>query len=105
MDSLPSPFTIEIDGKPIAQIKDSAEDKTQAILGSEAAVFNLKDGKLVSGQWLLARNLTEDRSLLPKKVAWYKKNVENEGIIKPVSAKKEGDSYELFFESESSQFE
>lgn len=103
MDSLASPFTIEIDGRPIAQVKESAEDKTQAQLGSEAAVFSLKNGKLVSGQWLLARNLTEDRSLLPKKVAWYKKNAENEGIIKPVCAKKEGDSYKLLFESKSSK--
>jgi hypothetical protein len=99
MDSLPSPFTIEIDGKPIAKLAAGADDHTQARLGDEAAVFSLKDKRLQCGDWIVGRDLTENRSFLPKKVAWYKAGKENEERVQPVTARKEGEEYQLVFTS------
>jgi hypothetical protein len=99
MDSLPSPFSIEVNGKPIAKIGDSEASKTQAKVeaGAEAAVFELKNGRLGCGGWMLGRNLTEDRSMLPKKVMWFKMSEDEERSIQPVAAEKEGGSYVLRF--------
>jgi hypothetical protein len=99
MDSLPSPFTIEIDGKPIAKLAADADDHTQARLGDDAAVFSLKDKRLQCGDWIVGRDLTENRSFLPKKVAWYKAGKENEERVQPVTARKEGEEYQLVFTS------
>ncbi|KAF1832668.1 hypothetical protein BDW02DRAFT_502462 [Decorospora gaudefroyi] len=95
MDSIPSPFTIEIDGKPIVKVSDGAEDRTHAKTGTDAAVFTLKDSRLQSDEWILARSLAEDRSLLPKKVLWFK--ADSDAAVHAVTASQEGDSYRLKF--------
>ena len=99
MDTLPSRFSIEVNGKPIAKISDSESTKTQAKVepGCDAAVFELKNGRLGSDGWMLGRNLTEDRSMLPKKVLWFKMSEEQEKTVQPVTAEKDGDSYVLRF--------
>ncbi|KAH7089435.1 hypothetical protein FB567DRAFT_590252 [Paraphoma chrysanthemicola] len=100
MDSLDSPFTIEINGKPVARVGDGASTKTQATIdaGADAAVLTLKDGQLQSGDWLLGRNTTEDRSMRPKKIYWFKKGEEDRmSQPQPVAAEKEGDTYKLTF--------
>jgi hypothetical protein len=99
MDSIPSPFTIEIDGKPLAKIDQSADDGTQAKLGNDAAVFSLKNSRLQCGDWIMGRNFRENRSYGPKSVSWYKANPENEKQVQLVTAKKEGEAYQLVFTS------
>ncbi|KAF1359110.1 hypothetical protein EJ07DRAFT_178701 [Lizonia empirigonia] len=97
MDSLDSPFTIELNGSPIANVGNNAEDKTQAKIGSEAAIFTLKDGRLQYGNWILGRNKTENRSMLPKEVYWFKSGADDEKRVKPVAAHQDGDSIQLKF--------
>jgi hypothetical protein len=99
MDTLPSPFSISINDKPVAKISDSDSSRTQAKVesGAEAAVFELKNGRLGCGGWMLGRNLTEDRSMLPKKVMWFKMAEEEERTVQKVEAEKEGDGYVLRF--------
>lgn len=97
MHSLDSPFTIELNGSPIANVGNNAEDKTQAKIGSEAAVFTLKDGRLQHGDWVLGRNRTENRSMLPKEVYWFKSDADVEKKVGPVAAHKDGDSIQLKF--------
>jgi hypothetical protein len=97
MDSIPSQFTIKINGKPIAKVDDGADDHTQGKLGQDAAVFNLKDSQLQSGEWIIGRDWTENRSFGPKKVSWYKANADSEKQVQPVTAKKEADTYSLVF--------
>ena len=99
MDSIPSHFTIEIDGKPIAKVDGGAEDHTEAKLGEEPAIFSLKDSRLQCGDRIMGRNLAENRSFGPKPVSWYKANAENEKRVQAVTAKKEGDAYQLLFAS------
>lgn len=95
MDSLPSSFTIEVNGNPIVSVGSDAEHGVQATTGSNAAVFTLKDGRLQCGDWFLGRSIKEDRSFLPKPVLWFKST---EGI-QPVTASENGDSYQLRFSS------
>ncbi|KAF2791176.1 hypothetical protein K505DRAFT_327055 [Melanomma pulvis-pyrius CBS 109.77] len=97
MDSLSSSFTIEVNGRPIANVGDGAEDPIQAKTGSEAAVFTLKDGRLQCGDWLLGRSVTEDRSFLPKQVLWFKSNKDSDRRVRPVTASENGGSYQLRF--------
>jgi hypothetical protein len=97
MDSLPSSFTIELNGSPVAKVGNDAEDRVQAKLGTEAAVFTLKNGRLECGDWVLGRNLTEDRSFLPKKVLWFKATEDNAKAVQPVTAHEDGDSFKLKF--------
>jgi hypothetical protein len=104
MDSLDSPFTVEINGKPVAKISDSASTKTQAKIeaGADAAVLTLQEGRLQCGDWLLGRNKTENRSMLPKQVLWFKMGEDgvtpdNTSQVLPVAAQKEGDAYKLTF--------
>jgi hypothetical protein len=99
MDSIPSSFAIEINGKTIARVDESAEDRTQAKLGQDIAIFSLKDNRLRCGGWIMGRDLTENRSYGPKKVSWYKESTENQDRVRLVSAKKEGDAYRLIFTS------
>jgi hypothetical protein len=99
MDSIPAPFTIEINGKTIARVDESASDRTQAKLGHDAAIFSLRDNRLRCGGWIMGRDLTENRSYGPKKVSWYRANVENHDRVRLVTAKKEGDAYQLIFTS------
>ena len=98
MDSLPSPFTVSIDGLTIAQVSTNGnQGPLQAELGPNAAIFTLHDSRLRCGDWLLARNVSEDRSMLPKKVLWFEANAENEARIQPVTARRDGDSYQIQF--------
>jgi hypothetical protein len=97
MDSLPSPFTIEIDGNPIAKVDGTAEDRTHAKIGKEAAVFELKNSRLQCDGWILARSKPEDRSFLPKRVMWFK--AESDAPVHTVTASQDGDSYQLKFAS------
>jgi hypothetical protein len=97
MDSLDTPFTIELNGSPIANVGNNAEDKTQAKCGSEAAVFTLKDGHLQHGEWVLGRNKTENRSMLPKEVYWFRDGEDVDKRVKPVAAHKDGDAIQLKF--------
>lgn len=97
MESLSQPFTIQINGKPVAPVNPKADDVVQAQLGSEAATFELKNGRLVSGNWVLGRNLTEDRSMAPKKVSWFKEGTERATRLHPVTAFEEGGEHKLKF--------
>lgn len=97
MDNLPSSFTIVLNGSPVAKIADDSEDRVQATLGTEPAVFTLKDGRLECGSWALGRNITENRSFLPKKVLWFKSNEHNANVVQPVTAHEDGDSFKLKF--------
>lgn len=98
MESLDFSFKIEVDGKAIAQADEGVQSPTQAVLGTKnAAIFTLQKNKLMSGDWILARNKTEDRSLLPKKILWFKMGTENEERAQPVSAEKEGSDYQIKF--------
>jgi len=99
MDSIPSTFTIDIGGKPVANVEKDAEDGSQAKLGAVPAIFSLKNSRLQSGDWIMGRNQVENRSYLPKRVSWYKANAENEKLVQLVTAKKEGESYQLIFKS------
>ncbi|KNG51986.1 hypothetical protein TW65_00371 [Stemphylium lycopersici] len=95
MDSLPAPFTIEIDGTPITKVSADANDKTHAQVGSEPAVFELKDKRLQCDGHFLARTIVEDRSFLPKRVWWFKPDTDIP--THDVVATKDGDSYQLKF--------
>ena len=95
MDSLPAPFTIEIDGHAIAKPEADSPDRTLATTGAEPAVFELKDKRLQSNGHVLARALSEDRSLAPKKVFWFKADTSTP--IFDVVATQDGDAYKLEF--------
>lgn len=95
MDSLPAPFTIEIDGRPVAKPQADTQDRTHAKTGSEPAVFELKDKRLQSNGHVLARALAEDRSLMPKMVFWFK--ADTAMPIHDVVATQDGESYKLEF--------
>ncbi|KAF2847526.1 hypothetical protein T440DRAFT_471041 [Plenodomus tracheiphilus IPT5] len=97
MDSLDFSFKIEIDGKAIAVINNEDQSPIQAALGDNAAIFTLKNNELKSGDWILARNKSEDRSLLPKQVFWFKSGTESADRAQPVSAKKDGSDYQIKF--------
>lgn len=99
MDSIPPTFTIKIDGRPIAKVDQSIEGTSQAKLGEDGATFSLKDRQLRSGDWILGRSLTENRSYGPKKVSWHKAHAGSKDEVQPVTAKKEGDAYHLIFSS------
>ncbi|KAH7348224.1 hypothetical protein BKA66DRAFT_432210 [Pyrenochaeta sp. MPI-SDFR-AT-0127] len=97
MDSLSFPFTIEIDGTPIAKFDDSGSPPIQAQLGPNAAVFTLKDSRLACDDWVLGRNKSEDRSLLPKKVLWFKADAGGDDRVQPVTARKDAEEYQIKF--------
>lgn len=99
MDSLPSSFTIEVNGNSIANVGADAEHGVQAQTGSDAAVFTLKDGRLHCGDWVLGRSAKEDRSFLPKQVMWFKESEVGRRGVQPVTASEKGESYQLRFAS------
>jgi hypothetical protein len=96
MHTLPTPFTIEINGLPIAPPTTGADSPPQATLGTadNAAKFSLNDGVLECEGWMLGRNKTEDRSLLPKKVVWFKVGETGREQVHPVAVEKSGDGEE-----------
>lgn len=96
MANLDTPFTIEIDGTPIARVDGSVQDgPVHASLGSDSAVFTLQGKRLKCGDLVLARNKTEDRSLLPKKVMWF--HIDNSELVQPVTVQKDGEEYHIRF--------
>jgi hypothetical protein len=99
MHTLDTPFTIEINGKPIAKANTGGEERPQATLGTadNAAKFKLKDGVLECDGWMLGRNKTEDRSLLPKQVMWFKVDSESKDQVHPVAVEKNGEEYKPTF--------
>jgi hypothetical protein len=97
MASIPSAFTIEIDGKPITRCSDDSKDKTHAKTGTDAAVFKLENNRLKSDGWTLARSMAENKMLGPKQVMWYRPG--SELSVQDVTATKDGDSYQLKFPS------
>ncbi|KAF1917786.1 hypothetical protein BDU57DRAFT_514233 [Ampelomyces quisqualis] len=104
MDSFDSPFTIEINGKPIAKVSDRDQSRTQAKVGAagHAAILKLEDGNLSCGGWMLGRNKTEDRSFLPKQVLWFRvdgegENKDSKEQILPIALEKSGDTYKPIF--------
>lgn len=91
-------FTIQVGGSSIAAPSDSADQKHQAKVGdSQPATFSLQNGRLQSGDWVLARAAAEDRSFGPKRVFWFKAD-DCEGV-QPVAAEKAGDAVRLSFNS------
>lgn len=97
MDDLEKPFTIELNGLPITNVGNNACDKTQAKTGSTAAVFTLNNGFLQQGDWVLGRNLTENRSMLPKEVYWFKSDEDVHRRVQRVAAHRDGDTISLTF--------
>jgi hypothetical protein len=94
MENLDRPFTIELNGSPIARVDDNAEEMTHAKTGSEPAVFTLRDGRLQQGDWVLGRFMVEDRSLLPKRVLWFRPGNQ---MVQPVVAHQDGGNVKLKF--------
>ncbi|KAM0330627.1 hypothetical protein ACHAQA_003576 [Verticillium albo-atrum] len=97
MDSLDSPFTIEFGGKSIVKVAGDFEGYVQAETGSEPAVFTLNNGRLSSGDYVLGRSASEDRSFLPKPIFWFKKNDGSGLKVQTVTAQERGESYQLIF--------
>lgn len=97
MDSLDFPFKIEIDGKAIAPAHGEEEAIVQAALGDNAAIFTLENNQLKSGDWILGRNKSEDRSLWPKKILWFKLGTDSAERAQPAVAIKDGNQYKIKF--------
>ncbi|KAL6703507.1 hypothetical protein ACN47E_009605 [Coniothyrium glycines] len=97
MDSLDTPFSIEINGHPIAKFDADVEDRTPARTGTEPAIFTLKNKHLECGDYILARSITEDRTFLPKQVMWFKNTEENVKRVQAVTAHEKGETYQLKF--------
>ncbi|KAM0273549.1 hypothetical protein ACHAQH_008275 [Verticillium albo-atrum] len=87
MDTLELPFSIELGSASIAKV---GGDQVQAQTGSEPATFTLKDGLLSSGDYILGRYTSEDRSFLPKPVFWVKKSDSEGPKVQRVTAKEHG---------------
>ncbi|KAI8400139.1 hypothetical protein FOFC_18962 [Fusarium oxysporum] len=84
-----------VDGKPVANPKDNGEPMIQAQPGDPAAIFELRDGRLFSGEWALGRLNFEDRSMMPKRVLWRKREAVEE--LQPVQVQDFGGPPELKF--------
>ncbi|KAJ5113048.1 hypothetical protein N7456_001582 [Penicillium angulare] len=97
MTSIEGAFTIKVDDQTVSRAEDSGEDKFQASFGPEPATFTLTDGRLESNGWYLSRALVEDRSLLPKRVYWFRKGDANANAIHVVTAKPNGATCSLLF--------
>ncbi|KAF2221280.1 hypothetical protein BDZ85DRAFT_15039 [Elsinoe ampelina] len=99
MDTLASPFTISVEGKPIADVGESTLDTVQAKIGSKPATFSLKNGWIHSGDWVLGRATRENRSLLPKQVFWFKTSPDVQSRVQPVQVRHKDGRYEISFSS------
>ncbi|KAF9775879.1 hypothetical protein IL306_005987 [Fusarium sp. DS 682] len=93
--SLPGRFMIIVDGKPVTNPQENGEPMIQAQSGDPAAIFELRDGRLLSGDWALGRLNFEDRSMMPKRVLWRRKEEAQE--LQPVQVEDFGGSPELKF--------
>lgn len=94
--SIQGPFKILVNNQAVAPVSDNGEDQIQATLGPDAAIFTLMNGRLECNGWYLSRGLIEDRSLLPKRVFWFRKGVIDGDITHRVSAEANGGSYKLW---------
>ncbi|KAJ5512938.1 hypothetical protein N7463_002490 [Penicillium fimorum] len=95
MDTINGRFTIHIDGKLVSNDLGGDEPPIHAKLGSDPATFTLSNGVLECGDCYLGRWAIEDRSLLPKRVYWFKKSQFDRHQIQPTTAVPDGDSYQL----------
>ncbi|KAG9190305.1 hypothetical protein G6011_08393 [Alternaria panax] len=100
MDSLPRPFTIEVDGKPIAKVNGPLDEESydgqtckHAKTGSEPAIFELKQYRLISDGLVLSRELVEDLTLKPKRVYWFR--ADTYPVHHRVIAGKDGNNFSL----------
>ncbi|KAF4345036.1 hypothetical protein FBEOM_910 [Fusarium beomiforme] len=93
--SLPGKFIIVVDGKPVANPQENGEPFIQAQSGDPPAIFELRGGRLISGDWALGRLHFEDRSLLPKRLLWRRKEEVEE--LQPVQVEEYGGPPELKF--------
>jgi len=99
MSSLPRRFTITVDGKHIAKPEQKNEEMFQAESGNEPAVFEIKDDRLVCGEWTLGRWVVENKSYLAKPVMW-RKNEEASQELQPVEVKVGATGPEITFGGE-----
>ncbi|KAJ6119779.1 hypothetical protein N7523_004059 [Penicillium sp. IBT 18751x] len=95
MESLDRPFTIQIHDEYVTRVEEDSDPLAHALVGSEPAVFTLNDGVLECEGWYLGRHVVEDRSLLPKRVLWFRVGEHDPGMIQPTLAEPEEDSYKL----------
>ncbi|KAI1020980.1 hypothetical protein LB503_010206 [Fusarium chuoi] len=93
--SIPGRFMIIVDGKPVGNPQDNGEPMIQAQPGDPAAIFELRDGRLFSGEWALGRLNFEDRSMMPKRVLWRRR--EEVESLQPVQVQEYGGPPELKF--------
>lgn len=105
--SLPSRFSIYIDGRPVA-IPQEPQENHHPIFDAQAgnpgagtppAVFEVQEGQggiqLVSGSYALGRFQVEDMSLMPKRVGWCKRDEAQ--MLQPIHVRNEGNGPELSF--------
>lgn len=93
--SIPGRFMIIVDGKPVGNPQDNGEPMIQAQPGDPAAIFEFRDGRLFSGEWVLGRLNYEDRSMMPKRVLWRRR--EEVESLQPVQVEEYGGPPELKF--------
>ncbi|KAL1793924.1 hypothetical protein ACET3X_007345 [Alternaria dauci] len=100
MDSLPGPFTIEINGQPISKLNGPLQTSNagyfrgqHAQTGPEPAVFQLREHRLISDGHILTRDMVEDMSLMPKRVFWFE--AQNHQTHHRVQAENKGNGYSL----------
>ncbi|KAK5996541.1 hypothetical protein PT974_01876 [Cladobotryum mycophilum] len=96
MSDIEGPFTISFGDNTVSTVEDTGERRIQAKIGSDAAVFTLKDGQLESEDWIVTRDSVEDRSLLPKAVYFFPKSSGFEPIHKTTAQVEEDGSYRFF---------
>ncbi|KAM0192688.1 hypothetical protein ACHAPA_005789 [Fusarium lateritium] len=104
--SLPNRFTIFVDGRPVVspEGQGDGEEYFQAQAGGPnpgppPAVFEVQPGfnglQLVSGEYALGRYQVEDRSLMPKRVGWCRR--EQAQMLQPVQVQDGNSGPELSF--------
>jgi hypothetical protein len=103
---LPDRFIIFVDGRPVVSPESQAseEEYFQAEAGGldsgpPPAVFEVQGGhrglQLVSGEYALGRYQIEDRSLMPKRVGWCRKNQSE--MLQPIEIRDGNTGPELSF--------
>ncbi|KAM0231669.1 hypothetical protein ACHAP5_010985 [Fusarium lateritium] len=104
--SLPSRFTIFVDGRPVVSPESQAseEEYFQAQAGGPTsgpppAVFQVQPSynglQLVSGEYALGRYQVEDLSLMPKRVGWCKRHQAQ--MLQPIQVQDGNTGPELSF--------
>ncbi|KAJ5587871.1 uncharacterized protein N7459_003636 [Penicillium hispanicum] len=95
MDCIERPFTVTVNGQTVTKADENGEAQIHASLGPEPAVFTLNQGRLECDDWYLGRSLVDDRSLLPKRVLWFKKDATGPSLIHSTTAVAADGSYKL----------